>query len=383
MKKLIIYWSPCLNQVGTVTSTINSAISISKYLNDKFEVELVNTCGEWTSYLQDCKDNNIKLHDFGYNFYKFLPKRGFFATRFSYIIIILFSIIPLIKILQKKKPQYIIIHLLTSLPLILLNLFSFKTKFILRISGYPKLNFLRTILWKFSSKRLFAVTTPTQQLLKNLKEKKIFSNEKIFFLPDAIINLSNYKKKIIINQTSNLYPKLPNRFFLSIGRLTKQKNFLYLINEFYKFSQENNNIDLVIIGEGEQKNLLYKFIKEKKIENRVFLINSTENVFYYMRKAEALLLSSLWEEVGFVIVEAAFSNLYVISSDCPNGPEEFLLNGQAGSIFNSNVPNELFLKIKEFAKENQNTLFMRKLLAKKQSRLYTMFNHNNILNKII
>jgi glycosyltransferase involved in cell wall biosynthesis len=202
-------------------------------------------------------------------------------------------------------------------------------------------------------------------------------------LPDAIINLSNYRKKIITNQTSNLYPKIPNRFFLSIGRLTKQKNFLYLINEFYKFSQENNNIDLVIIGEGEQKNLLYEFIKEKKIENRVFLINSTENVFYYMRKAEALLLSSLWEEVGFVIVEAAFSNLYVISSDCPNGPEEFLLNGQAGSIFNSNVPNKLFLKIKEFVNENQNTLFMRKILAKKQSRLYTIFNHNNVLKKII
>jgi glycosyltransferase involved in cell wall biosynthesis len=273
--------------------------------------------------------------------------------------------------------------LLTSLPLILLNLFSFKTKFVLRISGYPKLNFLRTILWKFSSRRLFAVTTPTQQLLNNLKEKKIFSKEKIFFLPDAIINLSNYRKKIITNQTSNLYPKIPNRFFLSIGRLTKQKNFLYLINEFYKFSQENNNIDLVIIGEGEQKNLLYEFIKEKKIENRVFLINSTENVFYYMRKAEALLLSSLWEEVGFVIVEAAFSNLYVISSDCPNGPEEFLLNGQAGSIFNSNVPNKLFLKIKEFVNENQNTLFMRKILAKKQSRLYTIFNHNNVLKKII
>ena len=151
----------------------------------------------------------------------------------------------------------------------------------------------------------------------------------------------------------------------------------------HKFSQENNNIDLVIIGEGEQKNFLYKLIKDKKIEDRVFLINSTDNVFYYMKKAEALLLSSLWEEVGFVIVEAAFSNLYVISSNCPNGPVEFLLNGKAGSIFNSNVPNELFLKIKEFVNENQNNLFIRKILAKKQSRLYTMFNHNNILNKII
>ena len=47
-----------------------------------------------------------------------------------------------------------------------------------------------------------------------------------------------------------------------------------------------------------------------------------------MKKARALILSSLWEEVGFVIVEAAFCNLFVISSDCPNGPKEFLANGR-------------------------------------------------------
>ena len=65
-----------------------------------------------------------------------------------------------------------------------------------------------------------------------------------------------------------------------------------------------------------------------------------------MKKAKALILPSLWEEVGFVIVEAAFSNLFVISSDCPNGPREFLENGNAGYLFKSNVKNELKNKIK-------------------------------------
>ena len=48
------------------------------------------------------------------------------------------------------------------------------------------------------------------------------------------------------------------------------------------------------------------------------------NVFKYFKYGELFILSSLWEEVGFVIVEAAMSNLFVISSDCPNGPSEFL-----------------------------------------------------------
>ena len=54
------------------------------------------------------------------------------------------SIFPLFKILKKTKPDYLIIHLLTSIPLLLFNLFNFDTKLILRISGFPKLNFLES-----------------------------------------------------------------------------------------------------------------------------------------------------------------------------------------------------------------------------------------------
>lgn len=383
MKKSILYWSPCLNPVGTVKSTINSAIAVSRYSKDKFTVQLINVCGEWSGYENICKHNNIEMLNFGYNFYKLLPKTGFMASRFSYLVIIIFSIIPLIKLLHKKKPDYIIIHLLTSLPMILLNIFSFNTKFVLRISGHPNLNFSRSILWRLSSGKLFAITTPTQKLYEDLIEKNIFLKKKIFFLPDAIINLKDFRNKNQINKNLNLYHKTPTKYFLSIGRLTKQKNFLYLIDEFYKFSLENKYINLVIIGEGEQKNLLLNAIREKKIENRVFIISFTDNVFYYMKKAEAFILSSLWEEVGFVIVEAAFSNLYVISSDCPNGPKEFLLNGKAGSVYSSNQANKLFLQMKLFCDQSIDEIFLKKIKAKKQSKLYTMFNHHQVLCSII
>ena len=383
MKKSIFYWSPCLDLIGTVKSTINSAVAINKYSKGKFDVHLINACGEWNNYRDFCLSNNIKLISLGNNFYKFLPKRGFFASRLSYILIILFSFIPIIKMLNARKPDYIVLHLLTSMPLILLNLLPFKTKFILRISGHPKLTFLRKFLWRLSSKKLFIITTPTRQLMEYLKESNIFSKKKIFFLPDAIINLSYYKKKITEAKFFIPKAKLPNKFFLSIGRLTKQKNFNYLINEFYKFSLINKDLNLVIIGEGEQKKLLLNLIRVKRLEDRVSIINNTDNVYYFMKKAEAFILSSLWEEVGFVIVESALSNLYIISSDCPNGPEEFLLNGKAGSVYKSNITNELFYKMKIFYEENKNSLLLKRKLAKKQTRLYTIFNHYTVLSKIL
>ena len=152
MKK-IYYWAPCLNKVGTYKSTINSAISLAKYSKGDIKINIINTCGEWNETKKIFDENKVEILSFGYNYFKYLPKNGFWGSRFSYFIIILTSIIPLFKLLKKENPDFIIIHLLTSLPLLLLKTFNFRTKFILRISGYPKLNYLRKYIWKRVSKK--------------------------------------------------------------------------------------------------------------------------------------------------------------------------------------------------------------------------------------
>ena len=63
-----------------------------------------------------------------------------------------------------------------------------------------------------------------------------------------------------------------------------------------------------------------------------------------MKKSEIFILSSLWEEVGFAMVEASMCNTYIISSDCPNGPKEFLNNGDNGILFKNNVYKRHFKK---------------------------------------
>ena len=76
-------------------------------------------------------------------------------------------------------------------------------------------------------------------------------------------------------------------------------------------------------------------------------------------------IENLWEEVGFVIVEAAVNNLFVFSSDCPNGPKEFLRDGKAGILFRTNVTDELKNKLINF---NINDFPSSKILAKKNFR---------------
>jgi glycosyltransferase involved in cell wall biosynthesis len=377
--KEIYYWSPCLEKVGTYWSTMNSAVSIAKYSKENFSVKILNVCGEWDSQKKFLEENNVKLIDLGLNYYRFLPKSGFLKSRFSFIVIFILSIFPLIYFLKVKKPEFFVIHLITSLPIILFSFFYFKTKLILRISGFPKLNFLRKFLWKMVSKKVYKISCPSIDLINQLSIMKIFLTDKIFFLPDPIIRVAKF-----INDLNSLkkvnYKKPKRNYFISVGRLTKQKNFKYLINEFKAFIRNNEEIDLLIFGEGEEKKNLLKQIKDYNLTKRIFLMGYSDLVYAYMKNAQAFILSSLWEDPGFVIVEAGMCNLFIISSNCKNGPSEFLQNGKGGILFESNKEDSLKNALDEFFLPNQNH-DVKKLLTKKNCLKYTLLRHFEIFNK--
>ena len=142
--KVVYYWSPCLTPVGTVKSTLNSAISLSKYNND-FDVKILNVFGEWNEHKKFLEKNGIELINLNsFSYKKFLPRYGFIGSRFSYIVIMLFSFFPLLKLLKKNKPDYLIIHLLTFIPLILFNLFKFQSKLIFIRSHVRPRSFYQT-----------------------------------------------------------------------------------------------------------------------------------------------------------------------------------------------------------------------------------------------
>ena len=382
MKKKIFYWSPCLNPVGTVISTINSSLSISKY-SQEFEVSILNTCGEWDKFKSEFVRENIEVLDIGPKYFKFLPKKGFIQSRLSYIIIFLFSFIPLLTVLKKKRPNLIIAHLITSLPILIFRLFNFDTKLILRISGMPKLNFLRKNFWKFCSSKIDIITCPSIELKNKMTKLKILDEIKIFYLPDAVINIRKFKKQI---NTNNEFKKLfseENTIFLAAGRLTSQKNFDYLIEEFSKFYFENNNSRLVILGEGEEMKKLKSSIDKKKLNSVIYLLGKVDNVLRYMKDADAFILSSKWEEMGFVIIEAALSNLFIVSSNCPNGPSEFLNYGKDGILFENNQKDALYQSLLKYNQLEEKIKYKNKIQTKKNSLNFTMFRHFKILNKIL
>jgi hypothetical protein len=147
-QKKIYFWAPFLSNIATTKAVINSSFAIKKYLNE-FQPYIIDSIGEFESKKKEINEKNIniiKLRQF--NFFSILPSNGKIKSRFSFIIIFMLNFFPLKKLLKKDKPEFLIIHLITILPLILFYLFNFKTKCILRISGYPQMGLIRILLWR-------------------------------------------------------------------------------------------------------------------------------------------------------------------------------------------------------------------------------------------
>ena len=87
---------------------------------------------------------------------------------------------------------------------------------------------------------------------------------------------------------------------------------------------------------------LEKLVDSFGLQNKIYIMGYQNNVYKFLTNSEYFILSSLWEDPGFVLIEAALSNSTIISSDCPNGPNEIIVNQKF--LFNNNDVDDLCKK---------------------------------------
>jgi len=375
----IYYWSPFLSKIATVSSVIKSIEAIKSYSNKNTDISIIDSVGEWEQIPEKTKGIKIiKLYK--KSIINKLPKGGFLRSRFTQLFIFFISFFRLLKLLKKDQPDYLIAHLLVSLPLVITALIQSKTKLVIRISGLPRLNIFRKIYWKFFGKKVYKVTCPTIATLEKLKLLNIFDHKKLHLLHDPVIS----PKTIVFKKNDSIDSKYNNKkIIIAIGRLTKQKNFSLLLHCFALIKKRHPNYHLLILGSGEEENKLKQIIHNLEISNSVDLLGFKENPYKYLNKAECFILTSLWEDPGFVLLEAAYLNIPIIASNCPNGPEEILLNGLGGFLFENNNQNKLVEAFERFYQSSKIDLKIKKIIAKKYSKKFTKFDHYNNFKKII
>ena len=378
MKSKVYYWCPFIDKVATVKSVINSSFCLVKY-DQLFKPILLNVCGEWSSYKDELKEKNISVQNL--TELKILPirnkRKGFLFSRLLYFYIFFKTLIPLIRFLKNNKENFLVVHLITSLPLFLNLFIKDKCNIILRISGLPKFSFFRKLLWSISINNIKIVFCPTENTKKDLE--RIFPNYKNKFrvLRDPALDIKDIQK-----QKRETEVKFDKEYFVSIGRFTKQKNYTFLLkglNEFYK--NKDANFLFLIVGEGEEKSELNNFIVKNSLSSFIKILDYKNNIFPLLNNAKALISTSLYEDPGFTLIEAGYLNIPVISSDCPNGPKEILDNGNNGYIFESENLTSFKSILSKFLSENKDDQRLKKIRLKKFVKKFTIFSHYQILKK--
>lgn len=173
--------------------------------------------------------------------------------------------------------------------------------------------------------------------LKKKKLQNIYNNLNIITVSNGIKNdfLDNLKIKPKSIQTiynlidKNEIESLSNKdinldfkgYIIHVGRFDALKRHDILIEAFKK---SNLNTKLVLVGDGNQKDNIVLKINELNLKNKVVLTGFQQNPYPYIKNAKLLVLSSDYEGLPTVLIEALFLKIPAISTNCPSGPSEIL-----------------------------------------------------------
>lgn len=127
-----------------------------------------------------------------------------------------------------------------------------------------------------------------------------------------------------------------NKVILAIGRLTEAKNFSFLIRSFKLLHNQHPETRLIILGEGELRSELEILIQNLGLSRAVDLPGFDSNPYAYFKYVSLFVLSSSWEGLPGVLIQALASKVKVVSTNCPSGPMEILHNSKFGLLVECN-----------------------------------------------
>lgn len=130
-----------------------------------------------------------------------------------------------------------------------------------------------------------------------------------------------------------------NKTIVAVGRMEEQKNFTSLIRSFRKVHDKHPDSRLVIYGQGSQRPLLEKLVKDLGLEDFVSMPGVTVNIMDKLARASVYAMSSIYEGIGITLLEAQAAGLPAVAYDCPFGPAEVITHGIDGFLVTSGDEN--------------------------------------------
>ena len=371
MKKIISIISP---QWGTAGTDINLLKIAEGLITEGFDVRLLIVGDEWSE--KKIKPEIRIVYLIPRYIFKFI-KSKYIPWKITMTLSVIFSIFPLIFYLKKNNGHYILglVPILAILGFLISNV---KSKIIFSIQGLPRSKIIFNInlfFLKFLSDVKYVIPTKSMKEYLDVKYKRSESIE-YQVVPNAVLdsNLISKSKELVNHKWYNT-----NKIFVitAVGRLTNQKDFTNLINAFALTVNSLDFIRLVIIGSGEQKELLQSLVEDLSLESKVEFLGFQSNPYKFMNASDLFVMSSKWEGPGHVLIEALGTGCPVITTNCPIGPADSIQNGEFGELIevgNSKALSESIL----YAFKNQSDMLLK---VKKSENYMKKFYTENVVNE--
>ena len=179
--------------------------------------------------------------------------------------------------------------------------------------------------------------------------KKIFRNSKHVAIYNIVKNKdTKIKMQETLNENEEIYFK-KKYTIITAGMLEKWKRHGDIITAFNGFKQKND-CNLLILGEGSQKKVLEKQIRNLNLEKSVHLLGNVINPLKFFSRSNIFVLSSEVEGMPNALIEAMMCGCTPVSTNCPTGPKEIIKNNDYGYLVPVGNP-EMMSKALEIAIE--------------------------------
>lgn len=217
-----------------------------------------------------------------------------------------------------------------------------NTRLIFREVSTPSKNMKLQGIAKFVLKTLVNWTYPmAQQVVCVSKGVEADFREYYGYKKNNLVTIYNpvlddaYFEKLKMSVAHQFFNE-NNKVILAVGRLTEAKNFGFLIRSFKALHDQHPDTRLIILGEGELRAEFEALITELVLNEVVDLPGFHSNPYAYFKYASLFVLSSNWEGLPGVLIQALASKVKVVSTNCPSGPMEILDNAKFGLLVECN-----------------------------------------------
>ena len=303
----------------------------------------------------------------------FNKKNRFYKTLYSFYLLFKFYL---------ENKNFMILSFQANIYAIFFSFF-FKIDIITRSNTAPygwSSNFIKRYIFKIFFKYPKQIIVNSNDFKKQLDKEFKVSSICIYNPFDNKVVKRKIKEKI----NEKFFKK--NYFnFINIGRMTDQKDQILLLKAF-KNIEDKLRFKLIIIGKGKNKDLLKNYVIENNLNNNIKIVNYKKNPYPYLNKADYFILSSKYEGLPNVLLEALVLNKFIISSDCPTGPKEILLNGQGGLLFKTGSFKDLSKKILYYSKNKNKCNKLLKVAIKNLHRFdyqKNLMDHYKLVNSFM